>query len=355
MPERLAVAEPRNGCRALILSAYKTVPGAIMKLPRRKFLRLGAGVAALAAVSRLGWAQSYPTRPVRIVAPLPAGSSPDIRARIVAEQLTRIWGQQVIIENRPGGGGVIGVQAVLSAPSDGYTLLHAQASIFTVLPAQREKPRFDVNRDLIPIGLTANEGMVFAISPKLGINTLGELITTAKRNPHKFIIGTNPAGSLPHLAAALFVRLSQAPITVVPSTGGTNEAIREIMGGRVHAVIESLPGLRGALDAGDLRALAIMARERAPTAPDIPTAAETVPGLIALGWSALAAPKETPQAIIRQLTEDLRKVIDSSDTRARFEKIGATPFRGIFAADLERFIESDQKLWWPIVNEAAPK
>jgi tripartite-type tricarboxylate transporter receptor subunit TctC len=127
------------------------------------------------------------------------------------------------------------------------------------------------------------------------------------------------------------------------------------MGGRVHAVIESLPGLRGALDAGDLRALAIMARERAPTAPDIPTAAETVSGLIALGWSALAAPKETPQAIVQQLTEDLRKVIDSSDTRARFEKIGATPFRGIFAADLVRFIESDQKLWWPIVNEAAPK
>jgi tripartite-type tricarboxylate transporter receptor subunit TctC len=143
-----------------------------MKRPRRKFLHLGAGAAALAAVSRLGWAQSYPTRPVRIVVPLPAGSSPDIRARIVAEQLTKMWGQQVIIENRPGGGGVIGVQAVLSAPSDGYTLLHAQASIFTVLPAQREKPRFDVNRDLIPIGLTANEGMVFAISPKLGINTL---------------------------------------------------------------------------------------------------------------------------------------------------------------------------------------
>jgi tripartite-type tricarboxylate transporter receptor subunit TctC len=154
-----------------------------------------------------------------------------------------MWGQQVIVENRPGGGGVIGVQAVLSAAPDGYTLLHAQASIFTVLPAQMDKPKFDVDRDLVPIGLTANEPMVFAVSPKLGINTLAELITSAKRNPYKFIIGTNPAGSLPHLAATLFVRLSQAPITVVPSTGGTNEAIREIMGGRVHAVIESLPGL----------------------------------------------------------------------------------------------------------------
>jgi tripartite-type tricarboxylate transporter receptor subunit TctC len=347
--------EPRNGCGILILSAYKAVSGDMMKLPRRKFLHLGASAVALAAVSPPGRAQSYPTRPVRIVVPLPAGSSPDIRSRIVAEQLTRMWGHQVIVENRAGGGGVIGVQAVLSTSPDGYTLLHAQASIFTVLPAQTDKPRFDVNRDLVPIGLTASEPMVFAVSPKLGINTLGEFITTARRNPHKFIIGTNPAGSLPHLAAMLFVRLSQVPITVVPSTGGTNEAIREIMGGRVHAVIESLPGLRGALDAGDLKALAIMAPERASTALDIPAAAETVPGLVALGWTALAAPKETPPAIVQQLTEDLRKVIDSSDTRARFEKIGATPFHAIFAVDLVRFIETEQKLWWPIVKEAAPK
>jgi tripartite-type tricarboxylate transporter receptor subunit TctC len=266
-----------------------------------------------------------------------------------------MWGQQVIVENRPGGGWVIGVQAVLSAAPDGYTLLHALSSIFTVLPAQMNKPKFDVNRDLVPIGLTASEPMVFAVSPKLGINTLAELMTLAKRNPYKFIIGTNPAGSLPHLAATLFVRLSQAPITVVPSTGGTNEAIREIMGGRVHAVIESLPGLRGALDAGDLKALAIMAPERASTGLNIPAAAETVPGLVALGWTALVAAKETPPAIVERLTEDLRKVMDSSDTRARFEKIGATPFQAIFAADLVRFIETEQNLWWPIVNETAPK
>jgi tripartite-type tricarboxylate transporter receptor subunit TctC len=326
-----------------------------MKLPRRKFLHLGTGAVALAVVSQPGRAQSYPTRPVRIVVPLPAGSSPDIRSRIIAEQLTRMWGQQVIVENRPGGGGVIGVQAVLSAAPDGYTLLHAQASIFTVLPAQMDKPKFDVNSDLVPIGLTASEPMLFAVSPKLGINTLAELITSAKRNPYKFIIGTNPAGSLPHLAATLFVRLSQAPVTVVPSTSGTNEAIREIMGGRVHAVIESLPGLRGALDAGDLKALAIMAPERSSTALNIPAAAETIPGLVALGWTALVAAKETSPAIVEQLTEDLRKVIDSSDTRARFEKIGATPFHAIFSADLVRFIETEQNLWWPIVNETAPK
>jgi tripartite-type tricarboxylate transporter receptor subunit TctC len=351
----LALAKPSKWLPRVDILSLQCHIGGVMKVSRRKFLRLAAGAAALPAVSPIAWAQSYPTRPVRIVAPLPVGSSPDIRARIVAEQLTRIWGQQVVIENRPGGGGMIGAQAVLSASPDGYTLLYAPSSIFTVLPVQRDKPRFDVNRDLIPIGLTASEGMVFAVSPKLGINTLGELITMAKRDAHKLIIGTNPAGSLPHLAAMLFVRLSEAPMTVVPSTGGTNEAIREIMGGRVHAVIESLPGLRGTLDAGDLKALAIMTRERVPTATDIPIAAETVPGLIALGWTALVAPRGTPQPIVQQLSEDLRRVIESSDTRARLEKIGATPFQPIFTADLARFIENEQKLWWPIVKETEPK
>jgi len=325
-----------------------------MKLLRRQFLHLAAGAAALPAAARIAWAQTYPTRPVRIIVSLPVGSSPDIRARIVAEQLTQMWGRQVVAENRPGGGGVIGAQAVLSAPPDGYTLLTAAASTFTILPAQSNKLPFDVNNDLIPIGLTANEGMVLAVSPKLGINTLAELIALARTDPHKIVIGTNPAGSLPHLAARLLVSLSQAPMTVVPSTGGTNEAIREILGGRVHVVIESLPGLGGALAAGDLKALAIMTRERVPTAPEMPTAVETVPGLTAVGWTALFASRGTPQPIVQQLSEDLRKVLEDPDVRKRLEKIG-TPFRPIFTADLARFIESEQKLWWPIVKEAAPK
>ncbi len=193
----------------------------------------------------------YPSRPVKIIQTLPAGTSPDIRARIIAEQLTKMWGQQVVVENRPGGGGAIGVQAVLSAPADGYTLLAAATSTFTILPVQKDKPPVDVNRDLVPIGITSYEGLVIAVSPKLGVNTLADLIALAKRDPHKIIIGTNAAGTLPHLAARLLVDLSKAPITVLPyATGGTNQAIADILGGRVHVVIESRPGLKGALELG---------------------------------------------------------------------------------------------------------
>jgi tripartite-type tricarboxylate transporter receptor subunit TctC len=296
----------------------------------------------------------YPSRPVRIVVTLPPGSGPDIRARIVGDQLTKMWGRQVVVENRPGGGGAIGAQAALSAAADGYTLLAAAASTFTILPAQANKPAFDVNRDLIPIGLMSNEGMVFAVSPRLGVNTLAEFIARAKADPHKIVIGTNPAGSLPHLAARLFVSLSKAPVTVVPSTGGTNEAVREIMGGRVHAVIESLPGLRSALTSGEVKPLAMMTAERLPSAPDLPLALETVPGLTAVGWVALVAPRGTPEAIVAQLSEDLRKVLETPEVRARLEQTG-TPFRPVFTAELARFIEGEQKLWWPVVKESETK
>jgi tripartite-type tricarboxylate transporter receptor subunit TctC len=324
----------------------------------RTFLAAATLAVMLAGVS-IGPApataqDNYPSRPVRILVTLPAGSGPDIRARIVADQLTKVWGRQVVVENRPGGGGAIGTQAVLSAPADGYTLLVAAASTFTILPVQGSKPPFDVNRDLIPIGLMSNEGMAFAVSPKLGVNTLADVIARAKAEPYKIVIGTNPAGSLPHLAARLFVSLSKAPVTVVPSTGGTNEAVREIMGGRGHAVIESLPGLRPALASGDVKPIAIMTSERLSSAPNLPLATETVPGLIAVGWVALVAPKGTPQAIVEQLSKDLRTAQEAPEIRTRLEQTG-TPFRPVYTADLARFIESEQKLWWPVVKEAESK
>jgi tripartite-type tricarboxylate transporter receptor subunit TctC len=299
--------------------------------------------------------EKYPSRPVRIINPLPAGSSPDVAVRIVAEQLTKMWGQQVVVENRPGGGGLIGAQAVLAAAPDGYTLLAAPGSTFQILPALKDKLPIDFNRDLIPIGLIGQAGLLLAVSPNLGVNSLSQLIALAKKDPHTIVIGTNPAGTLPHLAARLLVELSKAPFTVLPyATGGTNEAIRDILGGRVNAVIESRSGLKGALDSGDLKALAIMSGERHEKFPDLPVAAETVPGLTAVGFQALVAPKGTAEAIIDQLREDLRKALEEPRLRTHFEQMGTT-FRPMLATDLIRFIGAEQKLWWPIVKGAVSK
>jgi tripartite-type tricarboxylate transporter receptor subunit TctC len=294
----------------------------------------------------------YPSRPVRIVLSLPAGSAPDIRVRIIANQLTSMWGRQVVVENRAGAGGALSVQAVLSSPADGYTLLSTVSSVFTVLPAQRDHLPFDVNRDLIPIALTSSEGMVLAASSKLGISNLAELVARAKEQPNKLIIGTNPAGSLPHLAGRLFTKLTGAPMAVVPySRGGTNEAIREILGGRIHAVVEARLGLQAQIDSGDLKALAIMTTERTPSAPDLPTAVETVPGLVAIGFTGIFAPKGTPDTIVQRLAASLREVLENPEIKLQLEKTGS-PFRPIFTGDFAHFIEGEQKLWWPIVKEA---
>ena len=139
----------------------------------------------------------YPSRPVKVISPAPAGSAADVRARLIAHELGRTWGQQTVVENRPGAGGILGVQTALSAPADGHTLLLAPGSIFTILPAQKEKLPFDVNRDLAPIGLVSLEGAIIAVSPKLNINTLGELIALAKKEPHTIVIGTSAAGCSP--------------------------------------------------------------------------------------------------------------------------------------------------------------
>lgn len=317
-------------------------------------------LAALLAAPAMGpWPahaqDKYPSRPVKVVVSLPAGSGPDIRARIIADQLTKMWGQQVVVENRPGAGGLTGVQALLSTAADGHTLLIAPASTFTILPAQKDKLRSDINRNLVPIGLVGNEGLLIAVPPRLGINTLPELIALAKKEPHKIIIGTNPAGTLPHMAARLFVDLSKAPMTILPyATGGTNEAIRDILGGRIHVVIEGRPGLKGALESGDLKALAVMSTERHPNASDLPTAAETVPGLTAMGWQALVALKGTPAPVVQQLVDDLRRAMEVPDVRTRMGHVG-TPFRPIFSAELAQFIEAEERLWWPIVMESAPR
>lgn len=296
---------------------------------------------------------AYPSRSVRIVLTLPAGSAPDVRTRIIADQLTSLWGRQVVVENRPGAGGALGVQAALSAPADGYTLLSTTASVFTILPAQRDKLPFDLNRDLVPVATITSEGMVFAVSPKLGVKDLAGLIALAKAQPDKLVIGTNPAGSLPHLAARLFVTLAKAPMIVVPSTGGTNEAIREILGGRVHGVIEGRPGLKAVLDNGDLKALAIMTRERVSSFADLPTAAETVPGLTALGWIGLFAPSKVPDVIVQRLAASIRAAMETPEVKTRFAQTGS-PFQPLFTDDFARFIEAEQKLWWPVVKEAAP-
>jgi tripartite-type tricarboxylate transporter receptor subunit TctC len=290
---------------------------------------------------------------VKIIVPLPAGSAPDVRHRLIGQALTQLWGRQVIIENRPGGGGTIGTRALLGEQPDGHTMLAALASIYMILPAQNDKLPFNVNNDMVPIGLTAYEGLVMGCSPKLGVSSLAEFIALAKKMPDKLVIGTNPAGSLPHVTAKLLVDETKTAITVVPySTGGTADAIRDIMGGRVHAVIDGWASLRGAFESKDLTPLAIMSPKPTSFLPNLALASAAVPGFTSIGWQALTVRRGTPEPIVRILGDSLRKVLADPQLQKRLQETGPE-FQALYGAELTRFIQSEQKFWLPIAKKYA--
>jgi tripartite-type tricarboxylate transporter receptor subunit TctC len=316
-----------------------------------------AALAAMLAATSIGLApaaaqDAFPTRPIRIVIPLPPGTAPDVVIRVVAARLTDRLGQQVIVENRPGAGGRIGAQAVAGAAPDGYTLLGGVTSVFTILPAQKEQLPIDVNKDFVQVGMIgAGTPMYLAVSPKLGVASFAEFVALARSRPQELVIGTNGAGTLPHLAGLALAKMGNIPVTVVPyNQGGTQAAITDIMGGRVHATIEAVFGLRGSLQSGDLKLIGVMSREPDPDFPDVPVVATTVPGFSALGFIDLAAPAGTPQWIVRRLSEGLRDALETPSIKQRLEDLGmrATPMT---PAETTAFIENEERLWWPIVKE----
>lgn len=309
-------------------------------------------LVAATILSAPATAQEFPTKPIRIVLPVPAGSALDIATRAIADELTARWGQQVLIEARPGAGGLIAGQAVATAPPDGYTLLGGPASLFTILPAQKDKLPIDVNRDFAQIGMIVASGVMFiAVSPKLGVSTFPEFVALAKSKPGQIAIGTNGAGTLPHFSGLVLEKKGGVPITVVPyNQGGTMAAIADIMGGRVHGTIEGVFGLRGPLQSGDIKLIGQMAPTRMPEYPDVPTVAETLPGITAIGFMTLAAPAATPEPVLRKLGEGLRQALDAPSVKQRYADLGV-PIRNMTPADTKAFVENEQKIWWPLVRE----
>lgn len=294
----------------------------------------------------------FPVRPIKILLPTPSGSAPDVIMRVVGERLTAHWGQQVIVENRPGAGGALAAQAVATAQPDGHTLLGAVGSIFQILPAQKEKIRIDVNRDLIQVGMVTGANPMFvAVSPRLGITTFPQFVALAKSKPQGILVGTNGTGTLPNFAGLAIAKKGNIPITVVPyAQGGTLAAISDIMGGRVQATIEAIAGLRGQLQSGDLKLIGVMSDGRDPAYPQVPAIAETVPGLAAIGFMSLAAPTGTPREVVLRLNETLNQALETASVKRRFAEL-SMPIKIATPEETKSFVENEEKLWWPMVRE----
>jgi tripartite-type tricarboxylate transporter receptor subunit TctC len=320
-------------------------------IDRRAFnLLLASAAAARAFAARRAGAAAYPERPVSITMQAPPGGGPDVIARLVADGLSRHWRQQVVIVNRPGGGGVIALQSALTAQPDGYALFMGLTSTFVVLPETHPELGARLRSGLEPVGLIGEQPMVVAVNARLGIASLQELVRHAKAHPGALLYGT-AKGSLPNLTGELLQRKAGIKLTYVPYQS-LAKATQDGASGTTQVVIESLPALAPFIQAGTLKPLAIAAATRVPDYPALPTVAEALPDIGAFessGWFALMAPAGTPQSVIAQLGADLRDVLSEGNLRQKFAALGTYP-RPSDAAEARRFIADEQALWKPSVD-----
>jgi tripartite-type tricarboxylate transporter receptor subunit TctC len=291
---------------------------------------------------------AYPDKPVSIIVSVGPGAGPDVIARILAERFTAAWGQQVLIVNRPGGGGVIAAQAAALASPDGYTLYMPVSSAFTVLPESKTKIPVDLSTDFRLVGLIGDQPMVIAAASSLGVHTLPDFIAYAKQHPGEVLYGASRL-SVPHMTGELLQMRSDIQMGYVPTTG-IAKVVQDIMSGNLSVAIESMPGLAGAVQAGTVKALAVASDKRLTAYPDLPLVSETLPGFIATGWFALMAPAKTPDAIVAQLESDLRAALSDPELNKKFEQIGIAP-RPLSVAETMKFIHTEQDLWRPIVRQ----
>jgi tripartite-type tricarboxylate transporter receptor subunit TctC len=285
-----------------------------MILLRRRFLHLVAGAAALPAVARMANAQAYPTRPVRIVVPVPPGGALDILARLICQRLTERLGQPFVIENRPGAGTNIGIEAVVRAPADGYTLLLIPQSV-TTNATLYENLSFNFIRDIVPIAMISSLPLVMEVTASLPAKTVPEFIAYAKSNPGKISMASGGSGSMSHIGGELFKLMTHIDMLHVPYRGGA-PALTDLIGGQVQVMFSPLPESIETIKGGQVRALAVTTATRSRALPEVPTVAESVPGFEASTWQGIGAPKGTSDEIVERLNKEINAALaDPRSTR----------------------------------------
>jgi tripartite-type tricarboxylate transporter receptor subunit TctC len=287
-----------------------------MKLPRRRFLHLAAGAAALPAVSRIARAQAYPTRSVHIIVGFAPGGATDIMARLIGQWLSERLGQPFIIENRPGAGTNIATEAVVRAPADGYTLL-VNATASAVNATLYDKLSFNFIRDIAPVASTVRLPNVMVVNPTVPAKTIPEFIAYAKANPGKINMGSAGPGSSPHLYGELFKAMTGVDMVTVHYRGD-GPAIPELIAGRTQVMFGSVVTWIEQIKAGTVRALAVTSARRTQLLPDLPPVGDSVPGYEGIGWQGIGAPKGTPADIIDKLNAAAKTAVESEPVKKRF-------------------------------------
>jgi tripartite-type tricarboxylate transporter receptor subunit TctC len=323
-----------------------------MALPRRSFLHLAAGAAALPAASRIAWGQAYPSRPVRIIVGFPAGGATDIQARLMGQWLSERLGQQFIIENRAGASGNIGTEAVAKAPADGYTLLqivtpHAiNAVLYTNLG-------FDFIRDIAPVIHVARLAYVVVVHPSVPAATIPELIAYAKANPGRINYGSAGPGTPQNIACELFKMMAGVNLVHVPYRGGA-PAVTDLVGGHLQVIFCPVSECLEHIRAGKVQALAVTTAKRLDVLPDVPTVGDFVPGYEASGLAGIGAPRGTPAEIINLLNKELNAGIADKIISSRITELGGTPLGGS-PAEFGTVLSEAVEKWAKVIKFAGIK
>jgi tripartite-type tricarboxylate transporter receptor subunit TctC len=323
-----------------------------MKLPRRRFLHLAAGAAALPATSRIAAAQTYPSRPVRIVVGYAAGGAPDILARLVGQWLSDRLGQPFVVENRPGANGTIAIETVMKAAADGYTLL-ALAVPDAVNATLYPNPNYNFVRDVAPVAATSRDPDVMVVNPSFPARTVAEFISFATANPGKINMASPGIGSSPHMAGELFKSMTGIEMTHVAYRGSA-PALTDLLGGQVQVYFAPISASLSYVRAGKLRALAVTTATRAEALPDIPTVSDFVPGYEVSAWYGTGAPKNTPAAIVDRLNKQINAGLADPGMKARLAALGSSAF-AISPADFGKFIADETAKWAKVIKTSGIK
>jgi tripartite-type tricarboxylate transporter receptor subunit TctC len=320
-----------------------------MKLPRRQFLHLAAGAAALPTVSRFAWAQAYPSRPVHLIAPFAAGGTSDTVARLMGQWLSERLGQPFVIEDRPGAGSNIGTEAVVRASPDGYTLLMA-GGYNAINATLYDKLNFNFIRDITAVAGIVRVPSVMVMHPSVPATTVPEFIAYAKSKPGKTTMASAGKGAPSHLAGELFKILAGVDMVHVPYRGG-GPAVTDLIAGQVQVMFATTVESIGYIRAGRLRALAVTTATRSDALPDIPTLGEFLPGYEASGWFGIGAPKNTPVEIIEKLNREINAGLAEPKMKARLADLGGTPLLGS-PADFGKLIADETEKWGKVIRAA---
>jgi tripartite-type tricarboxylate transporter receptor subunit TctC len=323
-----------------------------MTLPRRRFLQLAGGAAALPAMKRMAAAQSYPARPLRMIIGYPPGGSADITARLTGQWLSERLGQPVVVESRPGAATNLATEAVVRAAGDGYTLLLV-APANAINATLYDKLSFNFLRDIVPVAGIIRFPNVVVVNPSLPIKTIPELIAYAKANPGKLNMASSGNGSTIHMSGELFKMLTGINMVHVPYRGGA-PALTDLIAGQVHVMFDNVPTSAEHIKAGKLRGLAVTSTVRSQVLPDLPTVADVLPGYEASAWYGLGVPKNTPGEVIDTVNKAMNAVLADAKAQARFAELGASLLPGS-PADFGKLLADETEKWGKVVKFSGAK